>query len=243
MPELLARTVATAGRAVLVSGLAVGAALAGLFAFAEPLLAAMALGGALVVCLATIAGLTLVPALIAVAHRAFPSPGKSSGKSSGKSRRESGKATALLARLAAFAQRRPVPVALGVTAGLVLLSLPLLQVTLANSDARSLPTGSEERRTYEAVERDFAKWTTQPVTVLIEANAAEPAGGRPPRPAERTDRRGRARPALRPAGRGHRRGPATGRAGRRRAGANGSCGSCGPWTRRCRSWSPGPPRS
>ncbi|GAA3213934.1 MMPL family transporter [Dactylosporangium siamense] len=166
VPDLLARTVATAGRAVLVSGLAVGAALAGLFAFAEPLLAAMALGGALVVCLATIAGLTLVPALIAVAHARIPAPRNTKSNT----RRTSG----MLARLAAFAQRRPVLVALGVTAGLVLLSLPLLQVTLANSDARSLPTGSEERLAYEAVERDFAKWTTQPVTVLIEAGKDEP---------------------------------------------------------------------
>ncbi|GAB3829864.1 MMPL family transporter [Dactylosporangium cerinum] len=84
VPELLARTVATAGRAVLVSGLAVGAALAGLFAFAEPLLAAMALGGALVVCLATIAGLTLVPALIAVAHARIPAPGKARARPSAR---------------------------------------------------------------------------------------------------------------------------------------------------------------
>ncbi|MET7421190.1 MMPL family transporter [Dactylosporangium sp. NPDC005555] len=164
VPDLLATTVATAGRAVLVSGLAVGAALVGLFAFAEPLLAAMALGGALVVCLATVAGLTLVPALIAVAHRRIPAPKVPAAK------RKPG----LLARLAAFAQRRPALVALAVTGALVVLSLPLLQVTLANSDARSLPTRSEERLAYEAVERDFAKWTTQPVTVLIEAGAAEP---------------------------------------------------------------------
>ncbi|MDG4834667.1 MMPL family transporter [Solwaraspora sp. WMMD1047] len=73
--ELLARTVATAGRAVLVSGLAVAAAMAGLAVFAEPLLAAMALGGLLVVVLATAAGLTAVPALIAVSHRRIPAAG------------------------------------------------------------------------------------------------------------------------------------------------------------------------
>jgi RND superfamily putative drug exporter len=160
VPDLLAVTVGTAGRAVLVSGLAVGAALAGLFAFAEPLLAAMALGGALVVCLATVAGLTLVPALIAVAHRRIPAP--------------KARAAGILARLAAFAQRRPALVALAVTGGLLALSLPLLHLTVANSDARSLPAGSQERLAYEAVDRDFAKWTAQPVTVLIEGDAADP---------------------------------------------------------------------
>ncbi|MDG6103175.1 MMPL family transporter [Dactylosporangium aurantiacum] len=168
VPDLLARTVATAGRAVLVSGLAVGAALAGLFAFAEPLLAAMALGGALVVCLATLAGLTLVPALVALTHRRIPAPRLRAARNG------RGAAGGGLARLAGAAQRRPVLVAAAVTAGLAVLSLPLLGVTLANSDARSLPAGSEERLAYEAVERDFAKWTTQPVTVLIEANATDP---------------------------------------------------------------------
>ncbi|MEV4513223.1 MMPL family transporter [Dactylosporangium sp. NPDC049525] len=175
VPDLLARTVATAGRAVLVSGLAVGAALAGLFAFAEPLLAAMALGGALVVCLATVAGLTLVPALIAVAHQRIPAPRARAKQARTPQTRSAPRPPGLLARLAGFAQRRPALVALAVTAGLIVLSLPLLQVTLANSDARSLPTGSEERLAYEAVERDFAKWTTQPVTVLIAANAGDPS--------------------------------------------------------------------
>ncbi|MCZ7373340.1 MMPL family transporter [Micromonospora sp. WMMC250] len=173
--ELLAATTATAGRAVLVSGLTVGAALAGLFVFAEPLLAAMALGGALVVGMATVIGLTLVPALIALAHRRIPPPrGARTRSSAGSSRRPAPGRLGLLARLAAFSQRRPAAVALTVTAGLLLLASPLFQITLANSDARSLPAASEERLAYEAVERDFATWAAQPVTVLIEAGATEP---------------------------------------------------------------------
>ena len=76
--ELLARTIAAAGRAVLVSGLAVGIALVALYVFADPVLSAMALGGVLAVATATLVGLTLVPALVAVeppAHsRARPDP-------------------------------------------------------------------------------------------------------------------------------------------------------------------------
>jgi RND superfamily putative drug exporter len=171
LADLLARTLATAGRAVLVSGLAVGTALAGLFVFADPLLAAMALGGAVVVVLATVTALTLVPALVAVAHRRIPTPGARTWIWRRRSRRSAG----LLARLAGVAQRRPAVVALAVTAGLVLLAVPLLHVDLANSDARSLPAGSEERRAFEAVERDFSAGRAQPVTVLIEANEADPA--------------------------------------------------------------------
>ncbi|GAB2583073.1 putative membrane protein [Paractinoplanes abujensis] len=157
LAELLARTVATAGRAVLVSGSAVAAALAGLLAFADPLLAAMAMGGALVVVLATVAGLTLVPALIAIAHRRLPAP------------RTRSRGPGLLARLAGFAQRRPRGVALTAAAGLLVLSAPLFFVEFGNSDVRALPTTSESRRTYEATQARFDDPPRQPLTVLVEA--------------------------------------------------------------------------
>ncbi|MET0730257.1 MAG: efflux RND transporter permease subunit, partial [Solirubrobacterales bacterium] len=156
LADLLARTTAGAGRAVLVSGLAVAIALAGLAVFADRLLSAMALGGVLAVALATLTGLTLTPALIAVAHRRIPGP------------RDRG--PGLLARLAAFAQRRPIPVALVVTAALLALSVPALGLDVANADARSLPETSEARRVYEIVQRDFSKGSIQPMVVLIDAS-------------------------------------------------------------------------
>ncbi|MCO8271620.1 MMPL family transporter [Actinoplanes sp. TRM 88003] len=159
--ELIERTVATAGRAVLVSGSAVAAALVGLFAFGDPLLAAMAMGGGLVVVLATAAGLTLVPALIAVAHRRIPA-------------RRPERGPGLLARLAGFAQRRPKAVAVATAAGLLALSAPLLSVEFANSDVRVLPRSSEARQAYEATQDKFADPPKQPLTVLVEAGADRP---------------------------------------------------------------------
>jgi RND superfamily putative drug exporter len=158
LAELMARTVSTAGRAVLVSGLAVTVALAGLFAFGDPLLAAMAMGGALVVALATATGLTFVPALIAVAHRRVPAAGGRRWRGAG-----------LLAGLAAFAQRRPGPVALAAVAGLLALGVPLLSAEFANSDVRALPASSPARQTYEKVQNDFADPPKAPLTVLVEA--------------------------------------------------------------------------
>jgi RND superfamily putative drug exporter len=171
LAELLARTVATAGRAVLVSGSAVTAALAGLFAFGDPLLSAMAMGGALVVVLATVTGLTLVPALIATGHRRIPVAG-------GWRRRGSGAGPArgpgVLARLAGFAQRRPVPVALAAAAGLLALSAPLFFVEFANSDVRALPASSEARQTYEVMQERFADPPKQPLAVVVEAGPEQP---------------------------------------------------------------------
>jgi RND superfamily putative drug exporter len=178
--ELIARTTATAGRTVLIAGLAVGAAMAGLFAFAEPLLGAMALGGAVAVLLATLAGLTAVPALIATAHRRIPGPHDSTRVLTFRRavaaplRRRAGRGPGLLARLAAVAQGRPAPVALAVTAGLLVLSLPfVLAVNLENSDARALPASAEARKLQEAVQRDFSGGQADPIVVVI---GADPAG-------------------------------------------------------------------
>jgi putative drug exporter of the RND superfamily len=161
LDELLGRTVAAAGRAVLVSGLAVGIALIALYMFADPVLSAMALGGVLAVLTATLVGLTLVPALVAVAHRRIPARGRMPS-------------VGLLARLAAFAQRRPVPVALVVTAGLIALSIPAFGIEVANADASSLPADAQERRVQRALETDFSKGGVEPITVLSETPLTGP---------------------------------------------------------------------
>jgi RND superfamily putative drug exporter len=199
--ELLGRTLATAGRAVLISGLAVAAAMIGLFVFAEPLLASMALGGALVVALATLAGLTAVPALIAVGHRRIPAPGartwanRAVGAVFGLARRVRPATPApgtpsrphphprtapapagLLVRLATFAQSRPGPVVAIVSAGLLLLSVPFLfGANLANSDARALPSTMEARQVHDVLLRDFESGRAQPVVVVVTADPASPA--------------------------------------------------------------------
>ncbi|UGB42291.1 MMPL family transporter [Nocardioides sp. cx-173] len=164
---LLSRTTAAAGRAVLVSGLAVATAMLGLYVFADPLLSAMALGGVLVVVLATVAGLTLVPALIAVAHRQIPARGARTWVWRRPARPRGG--AGVLAGLAGFAQRRPVLVALAGVGTLLVLAAPVLQLQLANSDASALPPGSEERRTAEVIEADFDE-ARQPLSVLVEGD-------------------------------------------------------------------------
>ncbi len=153
--ELLARTIAAAGRAVLVSGLAVGIALVALYVFADPVLSAMALGGVLAVATATLVGLTLVPALVAVGHRRIPARGRIPS-------------FGLLARLATFAQRRPAAVAVTVAAGLIALSVPAFGIEVANADATSLPETAQERRVQELLERNFSTGAVEPITVLSE---------------------------------------------------------------------------
>ncbi len=169
LEDLLERTTAAAGRAVLVSGLAVAIALAGLAVFGTPVLAAMALGGLLAVLLATLAGLTLVPALIAVAHRRIPAPGTRTWVW----RRPRSERRGVLATLASFSQRRPIPVALVATAALLALAFPVTGLDVTNQDARGLPEGTEERQVAERLERDFAL-ANVPVSVVIAAEQSDP---------------------------------------------------------------------
>jgi RND superfamily putative drug exporter len=161
--SVLGRTLATAGRTVLVSGLTVGTALAGLLLLGDPVLSPMAVGGLVAVAAATLSGLTLAPALVAVAAPRIPAP------SPGRLLGGTPSAHALLPRLARVAQRRPWPVLLGCTALLLLLAWPLLSLDLRNSDARSLPRDSEPRLAQAAIEDRFPEQAPTPITVLVDA--------------------------------------------------------------------------
>lgn len=159
--QVMGRVVATAGRTVLVSGLTVGTALSGLLLLGDPILTGMAVGGVVAVAVATLAGLTLAPAVVSMAHARIPSP--AAGRSGG-----------LLARSARLAQARPWPVLLGTTGLLLLLAAPMLALEVGNSDARSLPAQSESRLAQEAVERSHGDLSTAPITVLTEAGRDDP---------------------------------------------------------------------
>lgn len=153
---------ARAGRAVALAGLAVVAALAGLAAFAEPLLASMAVGGAAVGLLTVALALTLVPALIAIIGRRIPPAPSRRARLS------------ILVRLAGAAQRRPAMVAAVTTLGLLALAAPAVQANFANSDVRALPASSEERRAYETYQRLFSA-DPEAVTVVAVTAAESPA--------------------------------------------------------------------
>ena len=170
--DVLARTIAGAGRAVLVSGLAVAIALAGLYVFADPLLSAMALGGVLAVGTATLAGLTLVPALIAVAHHRIPAPGtrtwvwRRERRSRARTPRAARRVRAAPSSGGGAHRHRP---------RCSRSSIPALGLEVADADARSLPADAQERRVLEAVERDFTAGPVDPIQVLIAAAPSDPA--------------------------------------------------------------------
>jgi RND superfamily putative drug exporter len=154
----VARTAATAGRTVVYSGLTVATVLAGLLVFPEPFLRSMGLAGVGVVLVVVAAALTLLPALLALfGHRIQPT--KSTPARGG-----------VFARIARAVQRRPLLTLLAAAGIMAVLTLPVLDLRLAQVDARLLPTGTQTRQLYDATARHFPE-LARPSPIVIAAAA------------------------------------------------------------------------
>jgi trehalose monomycolate/heme transporter len=174
----VARTVASAGRTVLVSGVLVILSLSSLLIFPEVFLRSMALGGMAAVLVAMVSALTVLPAVLAMAgHRvnALAVPGLRRHSLTGT--RDSGGEAAgagAWARLARSVMRRPVRYVAAVAVVLAVLALPLLHVRFGSVDERVLPPGDPARTVAERVATQFSG-ATAPSPVLALLEGASPA--------------------------------------------------------------------
>jgi RND superfamily putative drug exporter len=161
--EAVRRTVATAGTTVIFSALTVAVAMSGLFVFGVPLLTSFGIAGLGVVLLSMAAAVTLLPAVMAAVGRRI-SPVTPTVDDDGR-----------FYRLARWVQRRPVAVAAGVTAVLLLLAVPFLSARFESGDARTLPRSSEVRATALVLSERFPARGTDPVVVVTDTPADDPA--------------------------------------------------------------------
>ncbi len=153
-PESVRRAGATAGRTVTFSGLTIAVALSGLLVFGDGTLTSLAVGGMAATATAVVAGRTLLPALLLVLGDRIR-PGRPLGD------------TGAFARLARAVARRPLVVAVAVTAGLLLAAVPVLHLTVRHADYRTLPASSEARRAAARIDSDFPGRVASPVTVVV----------------------------------------------------------------------------
>jgi RND superfamily putative drug exporter len=161
--DAVVATVASAGTTVVFSALTVAVAMSGLFVFGVPLLTSFGIAGLGVVLLCMAAAVTLLPATLAAVGTRV-SPLAPTEDTEGR--------FFLLAR---WVQRRPVVVAGSVAIVLALLAVPFLDATFENGDARTLPRSSEVRDTALLLAERFPARGTDPVTVVAEADADDPA--------------------------------------------------------------------
>jgi RND superfamily putative drug exporter len=146
--DALARSMATAGRAVVFSGLTVAIGLSGLLFFEGTFLASLGMAGAIVVAVAVLYALTFLPALLAILG-----PRVNSWRLPFPRRAQTG--SGLWHSIATAVMRRPLLVLVPTVAFVLAAGSPFLHIRLANADTTALPPQSESRRGYDMLVRDF----------------------------------------------------------------------------------------
>ncbi len=165
--ESVARATATAGSAVVFAGATVLIALAGLSVAGVPMLTSMGLASAGAVAMAVVTALTLLPALMAVlGRRLVPRPGSRAARAGRQDR------TTLGTRWVAGVLRHPLRNLIVVTAGLLLIAAPALQLKTALNDDGSNGRSTATRQAYDAVSRAFGPGANGPLIVLVEGGDA-----------------------------------------------------------------------
>jgi len=165
--EALARTVATAGRAILFSGLTVAIGLLGMLFLGLGNLGSMGWAGTSVVTLAVVYGLTTLPALLAVLGprvNALRMPFLLGDR----------RGDGLWHRLATTVMAHPWRVFVPVVGILLLLGLPFLHLRVGSGDATSLPPEAEARRGDELLRREFPGGDANRVMVALDAGLGSP---------------------------------------------------------------------
>ncbi|WP_405067703.1 MMPL family transporter [Kribbella sp. NBC_01510] len=155
--DAVARTMATAGRTIAFSALAVAAALSAMLVFPVYFLKSFAYAGVGVTIFSAASALLVLPALLAVLGRRV---------NSGRIRAVRSVEAPFWGRLAAGVMRRPVVAALPVIGVLLFLATPLLSVTFGTPDERVLPTSAASHEVGDALRNDFAT-TPDVIDVLI----------------------------------------------------------------------------
>jgi uncharacterized membrane protein YdfJ with MMPL/SSD domain len=167
-PAPLRRTLQTAGRTVLFSSVTVAVALLSLLIFPQRFLYSMGIGGAVCTLVAAGAALIALPALLAVLGPRVNAlaPRRWRVASERSARQES---AGFWYRLSRAVMRRPLPIATVSAALLIALGVPFIDVKFTGIDATVLPKDSVPRQVDEALNRDFERSSTSPISLAVTA--------------------------------------------------------------------------
>src|SRR6478609_5089140 len=172
--EAVERAVATAGKAVAFSGLAVAIGLSGLLLFVAPAIRSIGIAGAIVVLCSVVFALTFLPAILGMlGHRV------NALSLSGLRHRfrpvvdgvEPAR-TARWERVAHAVMRRPIAVLVPTLAFLLIVGSPFLRLEQGVPGAEIYPPGVESRDAYVALQTEFAPGETTPIIVLADVQGS-----------------------------------------------------------------------
>lgn len=167
----VAATYATAGKAVLLSGVTVLISLSAVLLVPAPAVRTMAVGIMLAVVFVLAASFTLLPAVLGALGEkvnavSLPFAKKQEHRSP------------LFARWAGVLQRRPLVAVLGSAALLVLLALPVLELKVAMPSIAVVPEDAPVRQGYHLVQDAMGDGAPGMLQIITDAEDAEAATGR-----------------------------------------------------------------
>jgi RND superfamily putative drug exporter len=166
--DAVIRSVATAGRTVVFSGITVAISLSALLVFPQFFLRSFAYAGIATVALAVVAAVVVLPALLAVLgtrvnrFRVLRSSTEVADHG-------------FWYRLSMGVMRRPWPVLLVGVGLLVVLGLPFLRVTFGQTDDRVLPPTAQAAVAGQVLRDSFDAREADPLTVVAAASTADAA--------------------------------------------------------------------
>ena len=166
----LERTMATAGRTIIFSGLTVSTSLLGLLIFPVMFLRSIGMGAIAATLVAMLAALTILPALLAVlGHRINAlSLRRLFRRTSSFQRKETSIETrGAWYRISEMVMRHPIVVGLSVLAILVTLGLPFLRVSFATADVKVLSTQQEVRIVSDRLSQDFSQQGNSQLVIAL----------------------------------------------------------------------------
>ena len=177
--EAVERSVATAGKAVAFSGIAVAIGLSGLLVFEAPAIRSIGISGSLVVLCSVVYALTFLPAVLGMlGHRvnAF-SLGGLLGRFRPMADETAPARQSRWERVAHAVMRRPIAVLVPTLAILLIAGAPFLRLEQGVPGADIYPAGVESRDAYVALQEEFAPGETTPIVVLadVRGDPTDPA--------------------------------------------------------------------
>lgn len=146
---------ATSGRAVLISGFTVIAAMAGMLMTSEPVYVSFGIGTIMVVAVAMIGSLTVLPALLSAWGKAVDRPRIPFIGKRRERRAAAGQTSGVWVRIVDLVLRRPAVSAVIATALLLAMAYPALQMKTQDMDVTDMPKDLAVLKAYNALEKSF----------------------------------------------------------------------------------------
>jgi RND superfamily putative drug exporter len=158
------RTLTTAGRTVLVSGVTVAVTMAALLVFPQYFLRSFAYAGVAVTLLAVLSALIALPAVLGML-------GKNVDRFKVRKGDLAPRDTGAWSRLAAGVMHRPWPVLLAVIAVLLVFASPVLNVKFSQTDERVLPKGNPALVATQMSQLRFPGQEAAPIDIVVPGGA------------------------------------------------------------------------